>query len=65
MILFLIQRRFEYREFILNLQLKIEMNSSVKFNRNMEEIEQSSITQIFETDEQYFLVNLECPKLPY
>lgn len=48
--LFLIQRRLEYREFILNLQLKIWMDSSVKFNRNMEEIEQGSITKIFATD---------------
>ena len=57
-VLFLIQRRFEYWEFILNLQLKIGMSSSVKFNRNMEEIEQGPITKIFAAGGQYVVKRL-------
>ena len=52
-ILFLIQRRFEFQDFILSLQLKIWMNNLVIFYVDMEVFEPSSITELFTADGQY------------
>ena len=50
---FLIQRSFEFQDFILSLQLKIWRNNSVIFYVDMEVFETSSITELFVADGQY------------